>query len=180
MHCDPSPLCSRLLILKMACPKLLQIAVKTRSVHRNLAHLCSQMLILGLREGSTAKTQYFFTWGGMAGCQSRAPLSDTLIILRKDHVKTSVKIMYKKLREFGRAPKGMSPPLCTPLERFDHSGQGPFKNWCKNAMCESTVNTQGNCKWTPSPVAPLQPFAHSQNGMSSTTANSCQNAKCAP
>ena len=141
---DPSPLCSRLLILKMACPKPLQIVVKMRSVHRDLAHLCNQMRILGLREGSTAKTHYFLIWGGMTGCQSHAPLSDTLIILRKDHVKTAVKITCKKPREFGRAPKWMSPPLCTPLERFDHSGQQPFKNSCKTAMCKNTVITQGN------------------------------------
>ena len=44
---DPSPLCSRLLIFKMACPQLLQIALKTHMVYRHPAHLCSQMLILG-------------------------------------------------------------------------------------------------------------------------------------
>ena len=59
----------------------------------------------------------------------------------------------------------MSLRSCTPLERFDHSGQAPSKNKGKIAMCKSTVNTQGNCMCAPSPVAPLQPFAHFQHDM---------------
>ena len=66
--------------------------VNTLGNCRYLAHLCSQMLLLGLKGGFTVKTQYLW-------------------------------------------------------------------------MCENTANTQGNCKWTPSPVAPLQPFACFQQGL---------------
>ena len=48
-HRDPSPLCSRLLLFKMACPQLLQIAGKTAHGYRILAHLCSQMLVFCLK-----------------------------------------------------------------------------------------------------------------------------------
>ena len=161
MHRNLAHLCSRLLIFKMACPQLLQIAVKTHTVHRVLAHLCSQMLILGLKSKFDRQNTIYShcrhsrTFGGVPGS---APT------VRK----------HRKYEGNAHLAHLCSQMLILPIKASLTVKTQYF------GTCENTVNTQGNCKCVPSPVAPLQPFAHSQNGLSSTPVNSSQNAKCVP
>ena len=129
--------------------------------HRVLAHLCSQMLILGLKSK--------FDW-------QNTIFSDPRHSRTFGGLRTSTPTVQKHQKCDGRAHLAH---LCSQMLLLGLKGGFTVKTqylW----MCENTANTQGNCKWIPSPVAPLQPFAHSQNGLSSTPVNSSQNAKCAP